>query len=78
LALRQGPFFRDSFATNLLANFSDRAHAGELASFAPAQETAGGRMMSGRTQEIILTDADFIAQTLPAVDDWVARFLARP
>jgi hypothetical protein len=78
LASRQGPFFRDSFAANLMANFSDRAHAGELASFAPAQETAGGRMMSGRTRETILTDADFIARTLPAVDDWVARFLARP
>jgi aminopeptidase N len=78
LASRQGPFFRDSFAANLLANFSDRAHAGELASFAPARETAGGRMMSVRAQETILTDADFIARTLPAVDDWVARFLARP
>jgi hypothetical protein len=78
LASRQGPFFRDSFAANLLANFSDRARAGELARFAPAQETAGGRMMSLRSQETILTDADFVAQTLPAVDDWIARFLARP
>jgi aminopeptidase N len=78
LASRQGPFFRDNFAANLMANFSDRARAGELASFAPAQETAGGRMMSARTQETILTDADFIAQSLPAVDEWVARFLARP
>ena len=43
LASRQGPFFRDSFAANLLTNFSDRARAGELARFAPAQETAGGR-----------------------------------
>jgi aminopeptidase N len=78
LASRQGPFFRDSFAANLMSNFSDRAHAAELASFAPAQETSGGRMMSARAQETILTDADFIAQTLPAIDDWVARFLARP
>jgi aminopeptidase N len=78
LASRQGPFFRDNFAANLMANFSDRARAGELASFAPAQETAGGRMMSARTQETILTDADFIAQSLPAVDEWVTRFLARP
>jgi aminopeptidase N len=78
LASRQGPFFRDNFAANLMANFSDRAHAGELASFAPAQQTSGARMMAARTQEIILTDADFVAQTLPAVDDWVTHFLARP
>jgi aminopeptidase N len=78
LASRQGPFFRDSFAANLMANFSERARAGELAGFAPAQETVGGRMMSARAQETILTDADFIAQILPAVDDWVAQFLARP
>ena len=44
-------FFRDSFAANLLTNFSDRARAGELfARFAPAQETAGGRMMSVRAK----------------------------
>jgi aminopeptidase N len=78
LASRQGPFFRDSFAANLMANFSDRARAAELASFAPAQETVGGRMMSARAQETILTDADFIARILPAVDDWIARFVARP
>jgi aminopeptidase N len=77
LATRQGPFFRDGFAANLMTNFSDRARAGELASFAPAQETIGGRMISARAQETILTDADFISQILPGVDDWVARFLAR-
>jgi aminopeptidase N len=76
LASRQGPFFRDNFAANLLSNFSDRAHAAELASFSPARETSGGRTMAARTEENILTDADFIAQTLPAVDDWVRGFLA--
>jgi aminopeptidase N len=76
LSSKQGPYFRDNFAANLMTNFSDRAHAAELASFAPAQVTSGGRMMSARTQETILTDADFIAQILPRVDDWVARFLA--
>jgi aminopeptidase N len=78
LASKQGPFFRDNFAANLMTSFSDRAHAAELASFAPAQETRGGRMMAARTQEIILTDADFIDRILPAVDASVAGFLAPP
>ena len=78
LGARQGPFFRDSFAANLLGNFSDREHAAELANFAPAHETAGGRRMSARTEETILTDADFVAQSLPAIDDWVKAFLTHP
>jgi aminopeptidase N len=78
LAAKQGPFFRDNFVANLMANFSDLARAHELASFAPAQATSGGRMMAARTQETILTDADFIARILPAVDNWAARFLAPP
>jgi aminopeptidase N len=78
LAARQGPFFRDNFAANLMTNFSDRAHAAEFASFSPAHETSGGRRMAARTEEIILTDADFAAQVLPAVDEWVKGFLARP
>jgi aminopeptidase N len=76
LASRQGPFFRDNFAPNLLANFSDRSHAAELASFSPAHETSGGRRMAARTEENILTDADFVTDTLPAVDEWVRGFLA--
>jgi hypothetical protein len=56
-----------------MSNFSDRPHAAELASFAPAHETAGGRKMVARTEENILANADFAAQALPAVDEWVAR-----
>ena len=78
LASRQGPFFRDNFAASLLGNFSDRAHAAELASFSPAHETAGGRRTAARTQENMLTDADFIAATLPAVDEWVRGFPEAP
>jgi aminopeptidase N len=73
LAARQEPFFRDNFAANLLSNFSDRQHAAELAGFAPAHETAGGRKMAARTEENIIADADFAAQALPAVDEWVRR-----
>jgi aminopeptidase N len=78
LASRQGPSFRDNFAANLMSSFSDRAHAAELAAFAPAHETAGGRIMAARSEEIILTEAEFIAQALPAVDDWARHYLARP
>jgi aminopeptidase N len=78
LAVKQGPFFRENFAANLMTNFSDRAHAAELADFAPAQETRGGRIMAARSQETILTDADFIARILPGIDAWVASFLAPP
>jgi aminopeptidase N len=71
LATRQGPGFRDNFAANLLGNFSDRAHAAELAGFAPAHESAGAKL-AARTKENILTDADFIAHNLLGVDAWVA------
>jgi aminopeptidase N len=73
LAAREGPFFRDNLAANLLSNFSDRPHAAELAGFAPAHETAGGRKMAARAEENILADADFAVQALPAVDEWVKR-----
>jgi aminopeptidase N len=69
---KQGPSFADYFAARLLGNFSDPAHAEELSSFAPIQATTGGRIAAARTQEEILTKADFIAETLPAVEAWVA------
>ena len=47
--------------------------AAELAAFAPAHETSGGRITSARAQERILADADFAARALPAIDDWIAR-----
>ena len=78
LASRQGPSFRDSIAANLLESFSDRAHAAELAAFAPAHATAGGRIMAARAEEVILTEADFSAQALPAIDEWARQSLARP
>ena len=39
LAARQGPSFRDAFVADFMTNFSDDAHAAELAHFAPAQAT---------------------------------------
>ena len=50
----------------------------ELAAFAPAHETSGGRIMSERAQERILADADFAARQLPAIDEWIRQRNSRP
>jgi aminopeptidase N len=71
LAARQGPSFRNYFASSLMTNFTDVAHAAELARFVPVHETSGGRLIADRAQERIMTDADFSAWLLPAADDWV-------
>jgi hypothetical protein len=75
LAQKQGPSFRNTFASNLMTNFTDAAHAAELRSFAPVHETSGGRRVAERAQEQerIMTDADFTALQLPAVDEWMRR-----
>ncbi len=78
LAAKQGPHFRTYFASNFMAIFNDPARAAELAGFGPVQETSGGRIVAARTHESILADADFTARQLPAVDDWVKRYAARP
>jgi hypothetical protein len=57
--------------------FTDAAHATELANFAPVQETSGGRVVAARSYERIMTDADFSAQQLPAIEEWVKRRMAR-
>jgi aminopeptidase N len=71
LAAKQGPSFQDNFPANLLSVFSDAAHAQELADFIPAHATSGGRTVSARAYERIMTDADLAVQLLPAVDAWV-------
>jgi aminopeptidase N len=73
LAQKQGPSFRNTFASNLMTNFTDAAHAAELASFAPVHETSGGRRVAERSEERIMTDADFVVRQLPAVDEWTKR-----
>jgi aminopeptidase N len=72
LAQRLGPSFRDYFASNLLANFTDRKYVAELAHFAPAQSNAGARISAARTEESILIDADFTVQILPEFEAWLA------
>jgi aminopeptidase N len=71
LSLRQGPSFADAFVPNFMTSFSDVAHAAELKSFAPAQATSGGRVMTARSVETILISADLKARALPAMDRWI-------
>jgi aminopeptidase N len=77
LAAKQGPSFADYFAAGLMGNFTDAAHAEELANFAPAQKTSGGRIVAARSYERIMTNADFSAQQLLAINEWVKRRMAR-
>jgi aminopeptidase N len=71
LTAKQGPSFRDAFIPDLMTNFSDEAHAAELAHFAPALATSGGRVMVTRSLETIAISADLKARALPAFDAWV-------
>jgi aminopeptidase N len=71
LATKQGPSFRDAFIANFMTNFSDDAHAAELAGFAPAQATTGGRVMTARALETIAIAADLKTRALPAIDAWI-------
>ena len=54
-----------------MINFHDEAHAAELARFAPAQATTGGRVMTARAMETIALSADVKARVLPAIDAWI-------
>jgi aminopeptidase N len=73
LANKQGPSFRNYFVANFMTNFSDAAHAAELADFAPAQATSGGKIVAARAHEAIMIGADVKARVLPAIDDWIRR-----
>src|SRR5258706_14430677 len=76
LAAKQGPSFPEYFPAGLMTNFTDAAHADELASFAPAQSTAGGSTGAGRTCERILTASDLSALQPPAGEQTVEEGLA--
>ncbi len=71
LLAKQGPSFRDGFIANFMTNFSDQAHAAELAHFVPAQATSGGRVMVARALETIAIAADLKTRVLPAIDAWI-------
>ncbi|MGY3529890.1 M1 family metallopeptidase [Bradyrhizobium sp. USDA 4452] len=71
LLARQGPNFRDQFVPNFMTNFTDQAHAVELAAFAPSQSTSGGRVMVARSLQAIAISADLAARVLPATEAWI-------
>jgi len=73
LADKQGPSFRNYFVSNFMMNFSDAAHAAELAGFAPVYATSGGKMVATRAQEAILIAAELKARALPAIDAWIRK-----
>ena len=50
----------------------------ELARFAPAQVTSGGRVMTARALETIAISADLKTRALPAFDAWITTHNKRP
>jgi aminopeptidase N len=79
LVAKQGPDFKDLFVPNFMTNFSDTAHADELAHFMPAQATSGGRVMTARALETIAISADLKIRVLPSIAAWIADHpAARP
>ena len=54
-----------------MTNFTDRAHAAELAGFGPAHQSSGGRIAAARAEEAIAAEADFAERVLPAIEDWI-------
>ena len=73
LSDRFGPAYKDSGPARVAADFTDKEHAAELAQFAPAHETAGGRIVAARAEESILTEADAIANVLPAIETAITK-----
>src|SRR6185437_14380819 len=73
LASQQGQLFRETFVANLMASFTDRARADELAAFAPAHETAVGRIVAERARQSILADSALAEREFPAVAEWVRQ-----
>jgi aminopeptidase N len=77
LAARLGPAFGDAFIANFMTNFSDDAHAAELAHFAPAQATSGGRVMTARALETIAISSDLKTRALPSIEAWIREHNGR-
>ncbi len=73
LAARRSPEFRYFFMSSLMSNFAEPAYAKELANFAPANETSGGRIEAMRAEARILESADFREHQLRAIDDWIKQ-----
>jgi aminopeptidase N len=77
LADKGGSSFREAFIL-LMANFSDPARADELKDFEPVHKSSDDRRLAERMREQILANADFVAQQMPAIDEWVRRHPLTP
>ena len=73
LASKQGPSFRHTFASNLMANFADRSAPPSWRVSPRCMRPPADASWRRASQERILTDADFVAQQLPAIEDWIKR-----
>jgi aminopeptidase N len=71
LAAKHGPEFRYFFMSRLMSNFAEPSYAKQLANFAPAQETSGGRIEALRAEARIMESASFREHQLPEIDRWV-------
>jgi aminopeptidase N len=71
LTAKHGPEFRYFFMSRLMSNFAERSYATQLANFAPAQETSGGRIEARRAEARIMESASFRERQLTAIDRWV-------
>ena len=71
LATKHGPEFRYFFMSRLMSNFAEPSYAKQLANFAPAQETSGGRIEALRAEARIMESASFLEHQLPEIDRWI-------
>jgi len=71
LAAKHGPEFRYFFMSHLMSNFAEPSYAKQLANFAPAQETSGGRIEALRAEARIMEAANFRGHQIPEIDRWI-------
>ena len=71
LAAKHGPEFRYFFMSRLMSNFAEPSYAKQLANFAPAQETSGGRIEALRAEARIMESASFRERQLPEIERWI-------
>ena len=73
LAGQRSPEFRYLFMPHLMENFAQRSFADDLAKFAPAQETPGGRIEALRAGARIRESADFREHQLVEINSRIKR-----
>src|SRR5215469_4364410 len=71
LAAKHGPDFRYFFMSRLMSNFAEPSYAKQLANFAPAQESSGGRIEAPRAEARTIEAPSFRDRQLPEIDRWI-------